>query len=257
MKLPSRILLGLLPVVALVILYATRLSPNEPIYYPAMGDIATRFRELWLFERFRSDVVPSMKNLALGLLLAWAIGIPVGVALGRARWAREMFGPLLDFGRSVPPIMLIPPLVLVLGIDDSSKIAVIAIAAFFPVCIATIDGMRLADTTLLDAARAIRLGRWRTITSIYLPSGSPAILGGVQVSLQVGFVLTVASEMLAAYRGVGYVTMQAQLAFDSTTMWAGIVLLALLGYLVNAVFVVARNQLLSWHIGMRAHRSTR
>jgi sulfonate transport system permease protein len=256
-KLPVRIVLGLLLPTLILLLYVVRLSPQSPIYYPAVGDIVTRFQELWLFDRFGSDVLPSLKNLAVGLLGAWVVGVPVGALLGRIRWAGEMFGPLLDFGRSVPPIMLIPPLVLILGIDDSSKVAVIAIGAFFPVCIATIDGMRLADPTLLDAARAIQLGARKTMTSIYIPSGSPAILGGVQVSLQVGFVLTVASEMLAAYRGMGYVTMQAQLSFDSITMWAGILLLALLGYLVNALFVMFRGRLLSWHTGMRVARASR
>ncbi|GAA3663493.1 aliphatic sulfonate ABC transporter permease SsuC [Nocardioides ginsengisoli] len=256
MSLRSRVALGLVVPVAIVVSYALWSANAASPYFPPLDVILTRFRELWLFDLVASDVLPSLKNLGLGLLLAVIAGIPCGAILGRIRWMGEMFGPLLDFWRSVPPIMLIPPLVLILGIEDSAKVTIIAVGSFFPVCVATADGMRQADPTLVDAARAMRLGPLKTMVDIYLRAGSPAILGGIQIGLQAAFVLMVASEMLAAYRGIGYLTMQAQVTFDSVTMWAGTLLLALLGFTANAVFVAIRNRVLSWHTGMRVSRAS-
>ncbi len=90
--------------------------------------------------------------------------------------------PLVTFGRSIPPITLIPPLVLVLGIGDASKIAIVAFGCVFPVCLATIDGMRQTDDGLLDASRSMGLSRAMTLRKVYLPSAMPSIFGGVSRS---------------------------------------------------------------------------
>jgi ABC-type nitrate/sulfonate/bicarbonate transport system permease component len=204
-----------------------------------------------------SDILPSLINLITGFLIAVVVGLLVGLILGRITWVRELCLPLINFGRSIPPIMLIPPLVLVLGIGDEGKIAIIAFGAVFPVCLATIDGMRQTDPVLLDMSRSIGLGKVTTLRQVYLPSAAPSIFGGIQVALQISLVLMVASEMLAAFRGLGYITMQAQLSFDSRTMWAGIVLLALLGFGLNLIFTFVRRRVLAWHIGMRELSSAR
>ncbi|QLQ09948.1 MAG: ABC transporter permease subunit [Nocardioidaceae bacterium] len=245
-----RIVLGAAPPVVVLVGYALWAQGASNAYFPPLGDIVQRFRELWLSEGFLTHVVPSLKNLVLGFAIAVASGLLVGVALGLSRTTREMFVPLLNFGRSLPPIMLIPPLVLVLGVGDASKIAIIAFGAAFPVCLASIDGVRRTDPAQLDMARSIGLSPLETVRHIHLPSASPTIFGGVQVSLQVAFVLMIASEMLAAFRGLGYITMQAQLMFDARTMWAGTILLAILGFLTNALFAMVRRSALSWHSGM-------
>lgn len=250
MKRWKRIVLGLILPVLVIVGYAVWTSSSQSPYFPPLEDIANRFKDLWLFDKLGTDVLPSLLNLVVGLAAAVVAGLFLGLVLGRIVWLRAAFIGLLHFGRSVPPIMLIPPLVLVLGVGDISKVAIIAFGALFPVCLATIDGIRQTEPTLVDMARSIKLGRLATIRHVYLPAASPSIYGGAQISLQVAFVLMVASEMLAAYRGLGYITMQAQLSFDSRTMWAGIVLLALLGYVTSVVFNLIRKRALRWHAGM-------
>lgn len=257
MRTSRRTILGAILPIAVVLGYAVWSSASASPYFPPLEDIALRFQELWLFAHVGSDLLPSLVNLVAGFLIAVVAGLVVGLVLGRTAWVREVCLPLINFGRSIPPLMLIPPLVLVLGIGDSAKIAIIAFGAFFPVCLATIDGMRQTDSVLLDMTRSIGLGKVATLRQVYLPSAAPSIFGGVQVALQVSLVLMVASEMLAAYRGLGYITMQAQLSFDSPTMWAGIVLLALLGFAMHILFTFVRRRVLAWHIGMRALSSAR
>ncbi|MQB07948.1 ABC transporter permease [Agrobacterium tumefaciens] len=232
--------------------YALWTSNTINPYFPTPLVIAERFRELWLFDRAISDVLPSLRNLIIGYAIAVVLGVITGLALGRVKLLRLLFTPLLDFARSIPVIMLIPPFVLVLGIGDASKLAIIALGAFFPIVLATIDGLRRTDSALIDVARSLRLSSWREITVVWLPSAAPSIAGGMQTGLQFAFILMVASEMLAAVRGLGYLTMQAQLTFDSTSVWAGIILLAILGFILNRAFIAIRDHVLRWYVESRA-----
>lgn len=257
MRLMRNIALGLLAPAAVIIAYAAWTAAAPSPFFPPITRIAEKFGDLWLFERFGSDVVPSLVNFVSGYAIALCAGLIAGVIIGRVEWIREMFQPLLNLARSIPPLMLIPPLVLVLGIGDVSKIVIIAFGASFPVCLATIDGLRHADPARVDMARAIGLGRMQTLSQVYLPGAGPSIFGGAQVALQVALILMVSTEMVAAFRGLGFITMQAQLSFDALTMWAGIVLLAIIGFGCNLLFSLARRRVLRWHVGMNALSAAR
>ncbi|MQB07271.1 ABC transporter permease [Agrobacterium tumefaciens] len=257
MRTAQRLLLGaVLPLLLLVIYSLWTASAQNP-YFPSPWLILERFNELWLFDRVASDVVPSLRNLVLGYAIAVVMGIVVGIAFGRVKILRLLFTPLLDFSRSIPVIMLIPPFVLVLGIGDASKLAIISLGAFFPIVLSTIDGMRRTDQALIDVTRSLRLPWLKELSVAWVPSASPSIAGGMQTGLQFSFILMVASEMLAAVRGLGYVTMQAQMTFDSVSVWAGIALLAILGFALNTAFVLVRDRVLRWHVESRATARSR
>ena len=249
--------LGLIVPVVLASLYTlwTTTVPNP--FFPTPAEIADEFQQLWLFDKIGTDVLPSLSNFVLGFIAATVLGITTGVLLGRIRAIRLLFTPLLDFGRSVPAIMLIPPFVLILGINDASKIAIITLGAFFPIVLATVDGMLRVDPALIDVTRSLQLSRWKEIRVAWLPAASPSIAGGMQTGMQFALILMVSSEMLAATRGIGYLTMQAQLTFDSPRVWAGIVFVAILGFTLNAVFVVAKNRVLQWHNAMHTASNAR
>lgn len=257
MKVLRKFGIGLIVPIIVVVAYTlwTTSTPNP--FFPTPDAIAAQFQALWLFDRFLSDVVPSLTNLIVGYALASVFGIAAGLAIGRINLLRLLVTPLLDFGRSVPAIMLIPPLVLVLGIGDEAKIAIITLGAFFPIVVSTIDGLGQTDPALIDVTRSMQLSRWRELQVAWIPSAAPSIAGGMQTGLQFALVLMVASEMLAAVRGLGYLTMQAQLTFDSASVWAGIVLLAIIGFLANALFVGVRDRVLMWHVAMRAATRSR
>ena len=252
MKTWTKAALGLAVPVVAVAGYAAATAANPDPFFPPIPVMLKRFADLWLFEHLPTDVVPSLRNFAAGYAIALTLGLLAGILIGRIRWLKEMAEPLIHFGRSVPPIMLIPPLVLVLGIGDASKIFVIALGAVFPVLLTTIDGMRQVDPALMDMSRSIGLGRVQTLRRVILPAACPAIYGGAQTGLQVALILMVSSEMVAATHGVGYMTMQAQATFNAPSVWAGILLLAVLGFLINAAFTLLRNRALAWHTGRAA-----
>jgi ABC-type nitrate/sulfonate/bicarbonate transport system permease component len=239
-----------LPVVVLLAWWVWSAGAAEP-FFPPLHDILTRFREMWLFDQFVSDVLPSLRNMVVGFAIASVVGIAVGLVLARVRILREAFEPLMHFVRATPGVALVPIFILLLGFGPSMKISIIATAAVFPTIIATMDGVRSADPVLLDISRAYQLTRRQRITQVLLPSAGPQIFAGLQVSLQVAFVVMIASEMLGSTEGIGALTLLAQQSFAVTDMWSGIVLLGLLGYLVNLLFLLARARVLHWYDGAR------
>ncbi|MDV3128405.1 ABC transporter permease [Mycobacterium sp. 21AC1] len=250
MKLLSRALLGLVLPCVLFFLYVRFASSSPSPYFPPPGKIWARFQDTWLFAHVATDVAPSLRNLVVGFSASAVTGVTLGLVLGRVTWLQQLFMPLVHFFRSTPPIMLIPPLVLIVGTGDTSKIAIIFVGSLFPILIATLDGVRSVDPMLTDVARGLRISRLRAISQLYGPAAGPAIFGGLETGLQISVVLMVASEMIAATHGIGYLTMQAQATFDAVGVWSGILLLSVIGFLIAALFKAARSRVLAWHIQM-------
>ena len=239
-----------LPVLALAGWWVWSAGAAEP-FFPPLGDILQRFREMWLFDQLVTDVLPSLRNMGVGFAISTVAGIAVGMVLARVRLLREALEPLMHFVRATPGVALVPIFILLLGFGSTMKISIIATAAVFPTIIATMDGVRSADPVLLDISRAYQLSRRQRITQVLLPAAGPQIFAGLQVSLQVAFVVMIASEMLGSTEGIGALTLLAQQSFAVTDMWSGIVLLGLLGYLVNLLFLLVRGRVLHWYDGAR------
>lgn len=257
MSRPRRLALQLwLPVALVAVWWAWSASAGDT-FYPPLPDILQRFRELWLFDRLGSDVLPSLRNMVVGFAIAAIAGILIGVALARVRIAREALRPVVFFLNSVPPIALIPIAIVLLGFGGGTRVVVIAFSAVFATLIATMDGVRGLDPTLDEVSRVYRLRRRERLLSVMLPAAGPNIFAGLRVSLQVALIVMISSEMLASTEGIGFLTIQAQQSFAITDMWAGMLLLGVIGVLVNIAFVVVERRVLHWYHGMRAvSRST-
>ena len=124
--------------------------------------------------------------------------------------------------RRIPAPAIVPPLILFLGVDDSMKIAVVAMACFFPVFINTLAGVEGIDDVLLQTARTLRTGRVRTLTRVVLPAPLPMIAAGLQIAIGIGLVVTVISDMIAGSSGLGNYIVQMQYAMKPEAMYAAI-----------------------------------
>jgi sulfonate transport system permease protein len=240
-----------LPITVIAIWWVWSASAGST-FYPPLEDILKRFQELWLFDRVADDVWPTLRNMLVGYGLAAVAGITLGVAIARVRLLREAARPLVYFANSVPPIALIPIAIVLLGFGASTRVVVIAFSALFPTLLATVDGVRALDPVLQDVTRVTRLGWRQRLFGVVLPSAGPQIFAGLRVSLQVAFIVMIASEMLGSTQGIGFLTIQAQQSFAIADMWAGMLLLGVLGCLFNVAFVLVERRVLRWHHGMRA-----
>jgi ABC-type nitrate/sulfonate/bicarbonate transport system permease component len=218
-------------------------------FFPPLLDILRTFKETWLFARFGSDVVPSLERTAAGYGLAIVLGIGGGLVIGSSATVRRLTNPIIEFLRATPPPLLLPLAILIFGIGPSMKVAVIALGCVWPILLNTVDGVHGIDPVLLDTARGYRISRWDRIRGVILPAASPRIFAGLRLALSLALILMVISEMEASTNGIGFFILQSQRSFAIPEMWSGIILLGLLGYTVNAVFVLLERRLLRWHRG--------
>ncbi|SJN09039.1 putative ABC transporter [Leucobacter sp. 7(1)] len=236
------------PSVLLVVWWFGSLGSTNP-YFPPLRDIVSEFQQLWLFDKFVSDVLPSVGNFLAAYLIACLVGIVLGVMLGLIQPLFWILDPIVQFVRSIPAVALLPIFVATMGFGNEVRIFAIALASLFPILISTIDGVRGTEPLLLETARVYRLTPWERLCRVYLPAASPQIFAGALVSLQVAFIVMITSEMLGAARGIGALTLLAQKSFDVRGMWAGILLLGILGFLANLCFTLVRRRALAWYLG--------
>jgi ABC-type nitrate/sulfonate/bicarbonate transport system permease component len=242
--------------IALVALWAAYSASSDTYYFPPLDKIVTAFRETWLFDRVGSDVVPSLVRLGLGYLIACVVAVGVGLLLSLVGWLRRASDPVVQFLRAIPPPALLPFGILVWGVGDAMKIFIIAFVCLWPVLLNTMDGIGGIDHTLLDTARVYQISARDRILRVMLPAAAPQIFAGLRTSLSLSLILMVISEMVASTNGIGYFVLQSQRTFAIPEMWAGIVLLGILGYVLNLIFLLVERRVLRWHRGARASALT-
>jgi ABC-type nitrate/sulfonate/bicarbonate transport system permease component len=184
------------------------------------------------------------------MLLGFAIGSTVGVLLGVAMASFPLIDAalrsLLELLRPIPMPAIVPPLILLLGIDHAMKVFAVSFACFFPVLVNTVGGVRAVDPTALDVARTFQVGRLRTLATVVLPASLPFILAGLRTSLALALIVSVVAEMVAGSEGIGYYIMTMQYAMRPGDMYAAIFLLAALGYSLNLILLAVEHRLLHW-----------
>jgi ABC-type nitrate/sulfonate/bicarbonate transport system permease component len=177
--------------------------------------------------------------------------VAVGVPLGLSRTARQAASPIVEFLRAIPPPALLPLAIVIVGIGNSMKVLIIAFVCLWPVLLNTIDGITGIDPTLNDTTRVYGVRGIDRLRRIVLPAAGPQIFAGMRTSLSLAVILMVISEMVASTNGIGFFVLQSQRSFAIPEMWSGILLLGILGYVLNLVFVLVERRVLAWHRGAR------
>ena len=224
---------------------------NDPVSWPTFTDVAVHFWTRWATnaEAWTESIVPSTVRLLSGWAIAGILGITAGTVIGLSRATRELLAPALAFLRALPPPVLLPLFILLLGIGDGMKVAVIAFGAVWPVLLNTAAGVAAVDPGHRDTARSFRIGRATTLRSVVLPAASPRIFAGLRISLSIAVILMVISEMAATINGIGFELVQAQRGFRTLEVWSTIVLLGILGGVLNAGLALVEGRALRWHRG--------
>ena len=140
-----------------------------------------------------------------------------------------MIDPLVALAYPIPKIALLPLIVLWLGIGEASKVAVIAVGAFFPVFISAVTGLRGTSPSLMRAAKSLGATRWQVIQKVMIPAALPVLFAGLRLAAGMSLLLVVSAEMIAATRGLGYLILYAGDLLQTTRLMAGIAVLSALG----------------------------
>jgi ABC-type nitrate/sulfonate/bicarbonate transport system permease component len=239
-----------LPVILIGVWFA--LTRGEvSTFVPEPISLVKTFGTTWIGPAFAEHVIPSLGRLAVGLIGAIVAGTLLGLAVGSNRVLRDLFEPVLEFFRALPAPVLIPILMLLIGIGDEMKITVIIIGCMWPILLNTVDGVRGTDPALKETARSFGFTRVSRFRYLVLPAAMPRIMTGIRQSLSIAIILVVISEMFAAVSGLGYQIVLFQRTFRIPEMWTGIVLLAIIGLLLAAIFALVERVVLRWYKGQR------
>jgi ABC-type nitrate/sulfonate/bicarbonate transport system permease component len=216
---------------------------------PHVREILVAVWDVWRDPDFLSEVAGSLERLAAGFLLGAGIGVAVGLLLGSSLEARRLLGPLVELLRATPPIAIVPALLVVLGLGNGMRISLIAFGVSFPIFVNTLDGVRAVSPEARDTASLLHVGRLGRAFRIYLPAALPSIAAGLRIAISIGLVLLVVSEFVGEGGGLGNYLLVASGRTEYPEMYAGILFLGLLGYVLNRLFLLVERRVLAWHYG--------
>ena len=194
-----------------------------------------------------AQIVDTLRRAAIGLAIAVAVMVPFGALIGRVRFLGDIFEPLVNMLRPIPPPAVAPIALLFAGTGDAGKIAMIVYTCAFPILIGAIDGVRANHPMLTNVGRSLRLSRLEIMAFIDLPAAMPIIMTGIRLAVAAALLVSVIAEMLLTTNGIGVYLLRSQENFRIADGLAGVVAIAVVGFVVNDLFLRLDRRLLAWH----------
>ncbi|MFX0578193.1 ABC transporter permease [Nocardia nepalensis] len=225
---------------------APRLGLVDEVFLPPFSTVAQAFVDLVQSGEMWEHVSTSLTRSATGYSLALVVAIPVGVAIAWYKPVAEFLNPILELFRNTAALALLPVFILILGIGETSKIALVVYASFFPILLNTITGVRTVDPLLIKSAVSLGFSPIRLFQKVILPAAVPSIFTGVRMAAASSILVLIAAEMIGARAGLGYLINAAQQNFQIPDMYAGIVAISLLGLAFNGLLVALERRLSRW-----------
>jgi ABC-type nitrate/sulfonate/bicarbonate transport system permease component len=244
----ARRLSGVLLVAALLLLWeaSARLGWVASSNWPPVSGVFVALVRGFADGELARLLASTLSRMAAGYVIGCGCGIALGLLLGTNRWARYVLKPLIEVMRPIPAPAIVPPLILLLGVDNALKVFVVALACFYPVFLNTLAGVAGVDEVLLQTARTFKLSSRRVLLNVILPASLPMIAAGMRTATGIALVVTVIAEMIAGSAGLGYYIIQMQYALKPEAMYAAVICLAVTGYLLNRIFLLIEARAIPW-----------
>jgi len=231
-------------------LIVTEMGLANPLFLPSPLAVAQAFvmvvTEGYQGHTLLEHVATSLYRILVSFGIACVVGIPLGILMGVSETANALLRPLIEFYRPLPPLGLYTLLVMWLGIGESSKFALLFLAALPGLIIATIQAVRNIDPVYVRAARSLGASTRVIILSVYLPAAGPTILAGMRISLGFTYTVLVAAEIVAASAGIGWMIWDAAKFLLSDIVIMGLIVLGLTGIALDLVMQALGRLLMPW-----------
>lgn len=238
-------------VMALMVETIARLELVSPLYFPPISKVFATFFSLLQNGVLPLEVLRSLGRMGLGYLFAALFMIPMGTFMGVSKRGYYLFEPLLELLRPLPTPAIIPIAMLFLGIGNSMKVFAVFFACSFPVLLNTIDAVRSVNPFLIVTARCFGVDGIQLIFKVILPMASPQIISGLRTSLPLALIVTILSEMIGSNDGIGHYILHMQRLFSIPEMYAGVLMLGMVGFVLNKGFIWMDRTVLAWHMGWK------
>jgi len=224
------------------------LSQSTSTFLPPFHVVARTWWRLaadgTLWQQTRASIGRSL----LGFVVAVITAVPLGLLVAWFRPLADFLTPLLELLRNTAALALLPVFTLLLGIGETSKIAIVVYAAFFPILLNTIAGVKTVDPLLIRAARSLGLGRFRLFAKVILPAAVPTVFTGIRMGGAASILVLIAAEMVGAQAGLGIYVQTTQSSFLIPQMYAGILTISMLGVLANHSLVALERRASRWRV---------
>ncbi|TWS97316.1 ABC transporter permease [Reyranella sp. CPCC 100927] len=245
--------LGILSPLLILVLWeiVVRAGLLDARIVPAPSMILETFKSLIESGELARHVGVSLTRVFVGLLLGAMPGLVVGTLMGLSPMTRAIVSPIVASLYPIPKIAIFPLVMAIFGIGELSKYVLVAIAVFFFMAINSFAGVANVDRIYWDVGRSFGVSRSRAILTIALPGALPMILAGLRLSLGVSLLVLVGAEFVGAKSGIGYLVWNSWQVFDVESMYAGIVVIGLLGWAFFAVLDELERRLVPWGPGNR------
>jgi taurine transport system permease protein len=222
----------------------------KPLFVPSPQSIVLKFISVWQDGFTGSPLwlhtLISTCRVFGAFLLACAIGIPLGLAMGMSPWIRGIFDPPIEFYRPIPPLAYLPLMIIWFGIGETSKVLLIFLSVFAPVALGARSGVRSAAIEQIHAAYSFGATRWQVVRHVILPAAMPEILTAMRIGIGFGWTTLVAAEMVAATKGIGYMVLSASQFLQTAVVIMGIIVIAGIAYLFDLLMRLIERRIVPW-----------
>jgi NitT/TauT family transport system permease protein len=217
----------------------------NPALIPTPHAVAARFMEL-ARDRLPMDVWMSTRRVFLGVSLGIALAVPVGFVLGWYRAMRDFIEPLVNFFRALPPIALIPLVIVYFGVDEVAKVVILFYASFFSGVIVMYEGIAQISPIYVRVARTLGATDSEIFRKVIVPLTVPHMLTALRVALGVAWATLVASELIAAQRGLGSLIQNAASFFQLDIIYVGIICIGFIALAMDIALRMVAKRLVAW-----------
>ncbi|CAN5551369.1 ABC transporter permease [soil metagenome] len=225
---------------------APRLGLVRPTSIPpasaVFGEMAVILRD----SDFWQQTASSSGRWVIGFVIAIAIGVPIGIAMGRSRLAYHAIDPLLTVTYPTPKAALILILVLMFGAGNVSRITIIVLGCLIPITVSAYHGASGIEPKLLWSAQAMGLGKVRTLVRVVLPASLPQVLSGLRIGIAISVFALIASELLIRQSGIGAYLFTFYDLGATLKVWATASIIAIIGFLLDSAFVALTRLSFRW-----------
>eukprot|EP01037_Dinobryon_pediforme_P017297 gene17297-17487_t len=246
---------GLISAATIVVLLgiwwlATYFRLATPLFLPRPAEVLEQFiavfQDGYANASLWEHVSASLARISVAAGIALVSGIPIGLAMGLNRWAKGIFDPPIEFYWPLPPLAYLPLMIIWLGIGEVSKISLLTLAMFAPICLSAQAGVRSVPLERINAALSLGASRWQLFRHIVFPSALPEILTGLRIAMGVGWGTLVAAELIASTRGIGFMIMSASHFLATDVVFVGIAIIAAWAFVFSYAIRLLESVLVPW-----------
>lgn len=221
----------------------------KPYLIPTPWSVAEQLVKEW--PMLWRETLPTLYATLGGFVASAIVGVAAAMAIAYSRVVESFVYPLLVFSQSIPKVAIAPLFVVWFGFGIVPKMIAAFLLGFFPVVVATVQGFKSVESDVIDLGRSMGASPWKVFLKFRLPSALPSIFSGLKVSVTLAVVGAVVGEFVGSNSGIGYVLQKANGTFDLPLMFAGLVILSMVGVILFLALELIERALLPWHASQR------